>query len=103
MSNNSIDDSNNINDYINVNNNCFNLNIFIEDDKLKFNCSNYSTKQFYKQSYSFDELQTINELFYIYNNKNKIYDVIINIYKNNRKIEKDFPKIEVNKKEKNLI
>jgi hypothetical protein len=99
MSNNSIDDSNNINDYINVNNESYNLNIFIEDDKLNFNCSHYSTKQFYKQSYSFDELQTINELFSIYNNINEIYDVIIDIYKNNRKIEEDFPKIEVNKKE----
>ena len=100
MSNNSIDDSNNFNDNINVNNESYNLNIFIEDDKLKFNCSNYSTKQFYKQSYSFDELQTINELFSIYNNINEIYDVIKDIYNNSRKIEEDFPKIEVNEKEK---
>jgi len=99
MNNNSNIESNNFNEYINVNSNFFNLNIFIEDDKLKFNCSHYSTKQFYKQSYSFDELQTINELFSIYNNINEIYDVIIDIYNNSRKIEKDFPKIEVNKKE----
>jgi cell division septum initiation protein DivIVA len=100
MNNNSIDESKNFNDYINVNSNFFNLTIFIEDDKLNFNCSHYSTKQFYKQSYSFDELQSINELFSIYNNINEIYDVIIDIYKNNKKIEKDFPKIEVNEKEK---
>ena len=100
MNNNSNIESNNFNEYINVNSNFFNLNIFIEDDKLKFNCSQYSTKQFYKQSYSFDELQTINELFSIYNNINEIYDVIIDIYNNSRKIEKDFPKIEVNEKEK---
>ena len=99
MNNNSNIESNNFNEYINVNSNFFNLNIFIEDDKLKFNCSNYSTKQFYKQSYSFDELQTINELFSIYNNINEIYDAIIDLYNKSKKIEEDFPKIEVNEKE----
>ena len=99
MNNNSIDESYDINDYLSVNNKIYNLNIFIENDKLNFNCSQYSTKQFYKQSYSFDELQTINELFSIYNNINEIYDVIIDIYNNNKKIEEYFPKIEVNKKE----
>ena len=62
MNNNSIDESNDINDYINANHKIYNLNIFIKDNKLNFNCSHYSKKIFisnlihlmnYKQSMNY--------------------------------------------------
>ena len=79
----------------------YNLEINIENNKLNFNCSSFYSynKKIINQSYSFEELQNINELFSLYNNINEIYDVLIDLFNNSKKIDYNFPSIDENENE----
>ena len=85
----------------NNNKDYYNLEINIENNKLNFNCSSFYSynKKIINQSYSFEELQIINELFSLYNNINEIYDVLIDLFNNSKKIDDKFPSIDENENE----
>ena len=100
MNNNSNNDSNFFKTNILSNKKkCYDLTIYIENNNLKFNCYYYKSHKNYIQSYSFEELQTIDKLFSLYNNINEIFDVIKDLFFNSHKIEYDFHAIEENEEE----
>ena len=79
----------------------YNLKINIENNELNFNCSSiygYNNKKI-NQSYSFEELQIINDLFSLYNNINEIYDVLKALFYNSKQNDHKYPSIEENEKE----
>ncbi len=78
---------------------CYDLKLCIENDKLNFYCYYYSTKKNFNQSYSFEELQSINELFSLYNNINEIFDVIKDLFFNSHRIDYSMHAIYENEEE----